>query len=164
MTRILSFVLIVVGALILAVGLIFLCAATSNTGRLPLAIILLVLGAGMAAGGGLLLRRQRELSPETVADRIIVLAEADDDAEVTVAEAVAGLRLPETSVVKGLDLLEERGRVRREYRDGAVIYVFPGLKESKLIRKCAYCGSTYSVKEPLHTCPKCGGTVELVRE
>ena len=164
MTRILSFVLMAVGALTLAAGLIFLCAASRDTGRLPLAIILLVLGGGLAAGGGLLLRRQHELSPETVADRIVVLARADDDAELTVSETVAGLRLPETAVIKGLDLLEKRGRCRREYREDHAVYVFPGLKESKLIRKCAYCGTTFSVKEPLHTCPKCGGTVELVRE
>jgi rubrerythrin len=118
----------------------------------------------MAAGGGFLLRRQRELSPETVADRILVLAKADDDAELTVAEVVAGLKLPEAAVQEALELLQKRGRCRREYHDDHVVYVFPGLKESKLIRKCAYCGTTYSVKEPLHTCPNCGGTVELVRE
>lgn len=164
MNRIIAFVLIAVGALVLAGGLIYLCAASGNAGRLPLAFILLILGAGLATVGGLLLRRQRELAPETVADRIVGLARDDDDAEITVAEAVAELRLPEASVVKGLELLEERGRCRREYRDDRVVYVFPGLKQSKLIRKCAYCGTTFSVKEPLHTCPNCGGTVELVRE
>ena len=99
-----------------------------------------------------------------MADRIIVLAQADDDAELTVAEVVAGLRLPEAAVVEGLELLEKRGRCRREFHDDHAVYVFPRLKESKLIRKCAYCASTFSVKEPLHKCPNCGGTVELVKD
>ena len=164
MNRIIAFILLAIGIAGLGLGLLFLCASINDTGRLPLAIILLVLGGGLAAGGGFLLRRQRELSPETVADRILVLAKADDDAELTVAEVVAGLKLPEAAVLEALELLKKRGRCRQEYHDDHVVYVFPGLKESKLIRKCAYCGSTYSVKEPLHTCPKCGGAVELVRE
>ncbi len=164
MNRLVSFILMAAGALALGLGLLFLCAASPDASRLPLAFILLVLGGGLVVVGGLIFRRQRELSPDTVADRIVVLAKGDDDAELTVAEVVAGLRLPESAVVRGLDLLEKRGRCRREYHDDKVVYVFPGLKETKLVRKCAYCGRTYSVKEPLHTCPNCGGTVELVRE
>ncbi len=164
MNRLIAFILLTVGAVMLALGLLFLCAAVNDTGRLPLSLILMFLGGGLAAGGALMLRRQRELSPDTVADRVLALAQADDDAELSVAEMVAGLGLPEAAVVKGLDLLEKRGRYRREYRDDRTVYVFPGLKKSKLIRKCAYCGRTYSVKEPIHVCPNCGGTVELVRE
>jgi hypothetical protein len=162
--RLSAMILLTLGIVGVAFGLIFLCASVSNAGRIPLAIILLLLGGGMAAGGAFMLRRQQELAPDTVADRILVLARKDDDAEITAAEAIAGLRLPEKSVKKGLDLLEERGHCRREYRDDKVVYVFPGLKESKLVRKCSYCGSTYSVREPLHKCPSCGGNVELVRE
>lgn len=164
MNRIIAFLLLGIGSLALAVGLLFLCAASRDANRLPLAIILLVLGGGLAAGGGLLWRRQRELSKEAVADRIVAMAQADDDAELTVAEVVAGLRLPEAAVLQGLELLVRRGRCRREFRDDHAVYVFPGLKESKLIRKCAYCGTIYPVKEPLRTCRKCGGTVELVKE
>ncbi|MFN2189667.1 MAG: hypothetical protein ACK2T3_12960 [Candidatus Promineifilaceae bacterium] len=164
MNRLVSIILLALGIVSLTLGLIFLCASINNTARIPIAVILLVLGAGMAAGGGVMLRRQRELSPETVADRIVGLAEKDDDAELAVTEIVAGLRLPEKAVLDGLDLLEKRGRCRREYRDDHAVYVFPGLKQSKLIRKCSYCGSTFSVKDPLHKCPNCGGTVELVRE
>ena len=164
MKRFIALGLLSVGALSLAFGLIFLCASINNSGRVPLAVILLVLGAGMAAGGAYMLRRQRELSPETVADRIVGLAQKDDDAELTVPEMVAGLNLPEDTVLEGLEVLDKRGRVTQEYHDDHRVYIFPGLKETKLIRKCGYCGSTYSVKEPLHTCPKCGGKVELVRE
>ena len=162
--RVISILLLALGIVALTLGLIFLCASISSSGRIPLAVILLVLGAGMAAGGGLMLRRQRELSPNIVADRIVGLAEKDDDAELAVAEIVAGLGLPESAVSEGLELLEKRGRCRREYREDHAVYVFPGLKQSKLIRKCVYCGSTFSVKEPLHKCPNCGGNVELVRE
>ena len=118
----------------------------------------------MAAGGGFMLRRQRQLDPETLADQILVLARTDDDAELTVSEIVARLRVPESAALEALELLEKRGRCRREYHEDHAVYVFPGLKESKLIRKCAYCASTFSVREPLHKCPNCGGNVELVKE
>jgi hypothetical protein len=43
-------------------------------------------------------------------------------------------------------------------------YAFPGLEETKVVRRCAYCGNEFSVKTPLHKCPNCGGDLELVRD
>ena len=59
---------------------------------------------------------------------------------------------------------EVTGECRRERGPEKDLYVFPGLVEVKVARRCAYCGSEFSVKKPLHKCPNCGGELELVRE
>jgi Zn finger protein HypA/HybF involved in hydrogenase expression len=51
-----------------------------------------------------------------------------------------------------------------ENREGREAYVFPELKETKVVCRCAYCGNEFSVKTPLHKCPNCSGDLELVRE
>ena len=51
-----------------------------------------------------------------------------------------------------------------EEREGRTFYLFPGLRERKVVRRCAYCGNEYSVREPLHKCPNCGGTLEIVKK
>lgn len=153
-----------VSAIILAGGLLFLCAATRQPSRLLLAVILLVVGAGLAAFSALTLRRLRELDPENLSDRITALAEITPEAEVSLSQVVAELQVPDESALAALNLLQQKQQCRVEIRDDQTVYVFPGLKEKKLVRRCAYCGSTFSVKEPLHQCPHCGGEVELVRE
>ena len=69
-----------VSAIILAGGLLFLCAATRQPSRLLLAVILLVVGAGLAVFSALTLRRLRELDPENLSDRITALAEITPEA------------------------------------------------------------------------------------
>ena len=61
----------------------------------------------------------------------------------------AHLAHPDVSVAEGLRRLGHR--------------VFPGLKESKVVRRCAYCGNEYTVRKPLHKCPNCGGHLEIVK-
>ena len=154
----------VMAVVLLAVGLIFLCAATTNPGRLPLSLILLVIGGGVAAWSALTWRREQQLEPERLADSIIDLARAGGSAEVTLAQIVAELNVPTDAAQQALGVLERRGESHRERRAGKDYYVFPGLKEAKVVRRCAYCGSEFSVKKPLHKCPNCGGELELVRE
>lgn len=151
------------GAL-LALGLIFLCAATADPKRLPLSVILLVLGGGLAALSALTWRRDQQLEPERLADSIIDLARASGGAEVSLAQIVAELNVPTDAAQRALGVLERRGECRRERGPDKDLYVFPGLMEVKVVRRCAYCGSEFSVKKPLHKCPNCGGELELVRE
>jgi len=148
----------------LALGLIFLCAATANPGRLPLSVILLVIGGGVAAWAALTWRRDQQLEPERLADSIIDLARTGGGAEVSLAQIVAELNVPTEAAQRALGVLERRGECRRERRADKDIYVFPGLVEVKVVRRCAYCGSEFSVKTPLHKCPNCGGELELLRE
>ena len=164
MKRTMLIAALAVSVVLLAVGLILLCAATTNPRRLPLSLLLLVIGGGLAAWSALTWRREQRLEPERLADSIIDLARAGGGAEVSLAQIVAELNVPTEATQRALGVLERRGECRRERRAGKDLYVFPGLVEAKVARRCAYCGSEFSVKTPLHKCPNCGGELELVRE
>ena len=147
----------------MALGLIFLCAAT-GVRRLSLSVNLLVIGGGVTAWATLTWRRGQQLEPERLADSIIDLARAGGGAEISLAQIVAELNVPTEAAQRALGVLERRGESRRERRADKDLYVFPGLVEVKVVRRCAYCGSEFSVKTPLHKCPNCGGELELLRE
>ncbi len=163
MNRTVSFLVVGVSVLFLAVGLVFLCAATREAARLPLALILLVIGGGLAFWGGTSLRRSVALTAENLSDRITRLARQSGHGEVTLSQAVSALHAPDEAVEGALRLLVERGQAYPEYREGRDVYVFPGLKATKMIRRCESCGTEYSVKEPIYTCARCGGKVGVVR-
>jgi hypothetical protein len=173
MNRILAIIAIVVSTLFLMAGLVSLCAAISFVGLEPVGLLLraavggmaLVVGAGLAVWGGLTLRRLHDLDPENLSDRITQLARRDD-AEVTLAQAVAELGVPDEAAVAALNLLERRGQACREHvaEDAREVYVFPGLRPSLVERRCPYCGAEFSVKKAVYKCPNCGGDLRLERE
>ena len=164
MNRNISIGILVVSMIILALGLVFLCAATRQPGRYLLAFALLIVGGGLAAWSGLSLRRSRELDPEHLSDRITAMARRSGANEVTLSQVVGELKVPDEAAQAALDLLVHKGQCRREPRMGGTFYVFPGLKEQVAVRRCTYCGSEFSVKDPIKKCPNCGGKVKLVRE
>ena len=166
MRRTLAIIAIVIAAGLLALGMLFLCAATQEPVRLLIVAPLLLVGAGLAIGGGLTLRRLRDLDPENLSDRITQLARAEGNAEVTLAQVVAELGVPDEAAVAALNLLERRGQCHREHAgdDAREVYVFPGLKPSLVERRCPYCGAEFSVKKAVYKCPNCGGDLRLERE
>jgi hypothetical protein len=158
----LNLALFLVGGLFLAGGLIFMCAAVQNPARWPIALVLLLIGAGLAAWAGWRWRRARDLSPGVLDDRITALA-GRYEAEISLAQVVSELNVPDEAAQVALARLEGNGLCHQERRGDKVIYVFPGLKESKVVRRCSYCGNEYSVREALHKCPNCGGQLEIVK-
>jgi len=164
MKRTTAIVALLISVILLAAGLLFVCAATQQPSRLLLAGVLLAIGGGTAAWSGITLRRLRDLDPENLSDRITRLARAGGNTEVTLSHVVADLNVPDEAVMAAFDLLEQRGQCHRERRDGQEFYVFPGLKPSKVARRCPYCGGEFSVKTPLYQCPHCGGNLRLERE
>jgi hypothetical protein len=160
--RALAVVGFAIGVLFLAFGLIFLCAASENVARLPTALVLLIIGAGLAAWAGLRWRRAQQLLPDVLDDRIVVFA-SGQDAELTLAQIVSGLDVPDDAARAALAHLEASGLCHQEQREGRSVYVFPGLRDSKVVRRCIYCGNEYSVREPLAKCPNCGGKLEIVQ-
>jgi hypothetical protein len=163
MKRTIAIVTIFVAAGLLALGLVFLCAAVRQPSKLLISVALLIVGGGLAAWSGLTLRRIRELAADTLDDRITQLARASD-AEITLSQVVAELGVPDEAAFAALNLLERRGQCYREHRDEREVYVFPGLKPSKVSRRCPYCGGEFSVKTPVYKCPHCGGDLKLERE
>lgn len=157
-----TIVAFLLGVVLMAGGLIFMCASAENAGRLPISLALLVIGAGLAGWAGYRWRQARALSPAVLDDRIVALAD-EHDAEITLAQVVGRLGVPDEAARAALARLEANGLAHQERREGRSLYVFSGLKESKVVRRCAYCGSEYSVREPLHKCPNCGGTLEITK-
>ena len=151
-----------VGGIVLAGGLIFLCAATQDAARIPIAIALLLVGGGLAGWDGVRWRRARRLAPDMLDQRITDLASASE-AEVTLSQLVSALDVPEDLARSALARREAQGLCEPETRQKKTVYVFPGLKPSKVARRCPYCGSEFSVKTPLHKCPQCGGNLTVER-
>jgi hypothetical protein len=164
MRRTVAIVAVVIAAVLLAVGLLFLCAATRQPSRLLVAVVLLVVGSGLAAWSGISLRRLRDLDPENLSDHITELARAGGNGEVTLSQVVSELHVPDEAAIAALNLLERRGQCHREHHDEREVYVFPGLKPSLVTRRCPYCGTEFSVKKALDRCPHCGGDLRLERE
>lgn len=150
------------GVLFLAGGLIFLCAAVQNMARLPISLALLVIGGGLAGWAGTRWQRARRSSPGVLGERIVELAQKQD-AEVTLAQVIGELNVSDDAARAALAHLEANELAYQDRREDRTFYIFPGLKESKVVRRCVYCGNEYSVREPLHKCPNCGGRLEIVK-
>ncbi|MBN1259193.1 MAG: hypothetical protein JXB35_00795 [Anaerolineae bacterium] len=155
-------IILIVSALLLGLGLLFLCAAIREPRRLPLTMILLGLGGAGAFWSGRTLQRLRSQTPEVLAERITALARAGN-AEVTLPQIVAELTVPHDAAIAALNTLERRGECQRDVREDREVYVFPGLQPSLVVRRCPYCGSEFSVKQALYKCPQCGGDLTLER-
>ncbi len=150
----------VVSVLVLALGLVFLCAASIVPERLWVAIVLLILGALGAGWSAYAYRKWSIVQPAALSARITDLA-AQNDGETSLAQVMSAFDVPASVAQAGMDELLNRGQCRREPRGDQVFFVFPGLKEQKVVRKCVYCGSTFPVKQALQKCPNCGGALEL---
>lgn len=152
----------VLGIVFLAGGLVFLIAAMLNPARLLIALALLIPGVGLASWAGIRWRRAKQLSPDVMDQRIVSLAAAHGG-EITPAQVTSALNVPSSVSLASLTRLEAANQCHQEQRTSMTIFVFPGLRTTKVVRRCAYCGNTYSVREPLHKCPNCGGELEIVK-
>ncbi|MBN2004639.1 MAG: hypothetical protein JXA21_14885 [Anaerolineae bacterium] len=153
---------LVVAIILVTLGILFLCAAMQNSQRFWLAGVLLAAGAGLAIWSGRELRMLQTLKPEELGKRITALAAAGD-AEVTLAQVVAGLHVSDEAALSALQYLSEQGVCHFERREEREVYVFPGLREGRVVRRCPYCGHEFGVRDAIHQCPNCGGTITIER-
>lgn len=158
-----SAVLFLIAALLLAFGLVYSLAAIQNARRLLVSIPSLACGICLAAWLGLRWRRARQLSPQMLESRIVAMAAAEG-AEVTIAQVISMLGAPEPLARASLQRLEAKGLCHPVHRDAATTYRFPGLEQRKVVRRCAFCGSQYSVRNPIRKCTNCGGELEIVEK
>ncbi len=163
MNKTLLLIVLILGGLMVGAGLLFLCAAMVKPERLALAVILILIGGAGAGWAGLTWQHLNNIDPKRLADRIVEMARLQGQFETTAAEAVAELAAPAASVQQALELLQSRGEAVPEQREDRRVYVFPNLKESKVERRCPYCGAQFPVKQALSQCPNCGGNLELKR-
>jgi hypothetical protein len=163
MNKTVALMVMLVGALMLGLGLLFLCASIRAPQRLILAALLIVIGGAGVAWAGTTWRRLSEIAPKRLADRIVEMAKLQGKFETTAAEAAAELSAPAANVQAALEILQSRGDAVPEQRDDRRVYVFPNLKETKVVRRCPYCGVQFPVKQAITQCPNCGGNIELQR-
>jgi len=163
MNKTVALMVMLVGALMLGLGLLFLCASIRAPQRLILAALLIVIGGAGVAWAGTTWRRLSEIEPKRLADRIVEMAKLQGKFETTAAEVVAELSAPAANVQAALEILQSRGDAVPEQRDDRRVYVFPNLKETKVVRRCPYCGVQFPVKQAITQCPNCGGNIELQR-
>ncbi len=167
MNKTIALILLLVSAVLLGLGLLFLCASTVETERTAirfvLSMLLILIGGAGAVWAGMTWRRLSDIEPPRLADRIVEMMRLQGTFETTAAEAVANLSAPAANVQAALEILQSRGEAIREQRDDRRVYVFPNLKESKVERRCPYCGAQFPVKQALVQCPNCGGNLELTR-
>ncbi len=167
MNKTAALIILLMGGLMLGLGLLFLCASAAApekaATRIVLALLLILVGAIGATWAGKTWRRLSEIEPKRLADRIVEMVRLQGKFETTAAEAVAGLAAPAASVQAALEALQSRGEAVPEQRDDRRVYVFPNLKESKVVRRCPYCGAEFPVKQAITQCPNCGGVIELER-
>ena len=149
---------LIASVLLLVVGIIFLIA-----GRGSVALVLLAAGAALLAFAALTLRRLAEISPEALATGIVDLARRLGG-EVTVAQAQSEFNISREMALGALERLRGRGDCQREQRPDHDVYIFKSVMPAKAIKRCAYCGSEFSVKSAMRECPNCGASLEIVKE
>ncbi|MBU0609616.1 MAG: hypothetical protein KKI08_17145, partial [Armatimonadetes bacterium] len=106
------------------------------------------------------LKAMKSVSPEGIEQHITQVA-ADSNGDVTVASLAGQTGLDDAALRDGLDRLLRKGMVQVEVRDGTEHYLFAGLKQEKMIKKCPYCGNEYPLSQAGRTCPSCGGNLEV---
>jgi hypothetical protein len=148
---------------LLALGVIFLIAASGAASRLLTAGVLLLFGGALLVWALLTLRRLAEISPEALATGIVDLARRLGG-EVTVAQVQSEFRISREMALGALEKLRGRGECQREYRGDRDVYIFKSVMPAKAIKRCAYCGSEFAVKSAMRECPNCGAALEIVKE
>lgn len=161
--RLVYLALLIFFSVLIGLGLLFALAATAVPERGVIAFLLLAVGIVGVAATTWLYSRWHGRQPAILGARITDLAERTNG-ELSMAQVMAAYNVPASVAQAAMDHLVEKGQCHAETRDGELRYVFPGLKERKMVRKCPYCGSTFPVRQPLQQCPNCGGNLELVEK
>jgi Zn finger protein HypA/HybF involved in hydrogenase expression len=152
----LAIAIMVLGSLLGLLGIIFLLAP----GRAMTAGIMLIIGSILIAVALNRLKVMAELSPEGVEQQLTAMA-TGSNGEITVTSAAGVTHLDDSTIRVALDRLLQQGMVKVEHRQGVEYFIFPGLHEQKMVKKCPYCGNEYPVAQHLRTCPSCGGNLEI---
>lgn len=152
---------LVVGVVLVLLGLTFIIGSQGSIGRAGTGVLMLVIGV---VAGVLTIRKMGQLlgrTPDSIDERMLNLASMSGG-EVTIGEATSALMISVDEAQQSLDRLVGKGMAELKVRDETVFYVFAGIAEVRKVKKCAYCGNEYAVRDPRRTCPSCGGNLEVV--
>jgi len=150
-----------VAVLFLLFGLIFVLGSQGRPA-------VLLTGGAMTAlavtAGVFTIRRMGQVantSPDAVDERVLSLATMSGG-EVTAAEVTGALQVPIAEAQASLERLVSRGMAEHKVRDGDLYYAFAGIVATRKVKRCAYCGTEYPLREPGMKCSSCGGSLEIV--
>jgi hypothetical protein len=150
-----------VAILFLLIGLIFLLGSQGKPAFLLAGIVMIVVAIAAGVFTIRKLGNVAQTAPDAVDDRVLNLATASGG-DVTVAEAAGALGVPVADVQASLERLVSKGLAEHKVRDGDLYYAFAGIATARKIKRCAYCGTEYPLREPGHKCSSCGGILEIV--
>jgi hypothetical protein len=158
----------VAGACVLAVGVLFLIIGSvfmlGSQGK-PAFLLVGLLMVVLAIAGGIFtlkrLGRVASTTPDAVDERVLNLATMSGG-EVTAGEVAGALQISPADAQAALERLVSQGMAEHKVRDGDLYYAFPGIATVRKIKRCAYCGTEYPLREPGHKCSSCGGALEVV--
>lgn len=153
--------LLVVAVLLILLGLVFMVGSAGKAHILVLGLVMLVVGI---VGSVFIVRHLAKLartSPDTVDERVLALARLSGG-EVTVGEVAGGLQVPVHDASASLERLVGQGLAEHKVKGEDLFYTFAGMVDIRKQKKCSYCGNGYSIREPGHKCPSCGGNLEIV--
>ena len=153
--------LLVVAVVLILIGLTFMIGSGGKPHILVIGLVMLVIGAVGSIFTVRHLAKLAQTSPETVDERVLALARLSGG-EVTVGEVAGGLRVPVGDASASLERLVGQGLAEHLIRGDDLYYAFAGMRDIRKSKKCSYCGSEYSIREPGHKCPSCGGNLEIV--
>jgi hypothetical protein len=153
-------VLVGAGALLMALGLLFLVGAAGQARRLAVAAIALGVG-GASAGLGLRSWRALErFRPEVLRGEILAEARRRSGA-VSEADLIAVLGPRWEAARPVLGALAAEGACQSRTESGRRLYVFPDMEPRLAVRRCEYCGGELPLEGEVTSCPSCGGTLKL---
>ncbi|MEW6368306.1 MAG: hypothetical protein AB1714_27055 [Acidobacteriota bacterium] len=163
MKRIACILLVPVGIVSVALGLLFVVGAAGQAARYTVALLLLAAGA-ILIGVGLRLYKQAEaVSPERLRGEIMEVARRRNG-EISWADVEAALGARARHATSVLDTMSAEGLCERLPRAGSWYYVFRDLQPRLAVRTCEYCGAEFRITDATTTCPSCGGQVKTRTE
>ena len=163
MKRLGGIIVVIVAIVLITFGLIFLIGSGGKGSLVLAALAMLVVGGGFVVWAIRVFGRLARLDPKQLATDTVELAKRFGG-EVTVAQVQAEFEVPGSLAAEVLEKMRGEGACVIERRTDREVYVFKSLIPSKALKRCAYCGSEYSVKDARRECPNCGATLEIVKE
>lgn len=163
MKRLGAMVLIGLGVLLVALGLLFIVGAAGKASRFAVAAAGLAVGAIAIVAGVVVHRRADRETPDRIASEILELARRKNG-EVSWADVAATLGQRVSLAEPVIDELVRRGTCKRTDREGQRFLVFDGLQPRLIIRRCKYCKTEAPIGDAREQCANCGGPLETVRE
>jgi DNA-directed RNA polymerase subunit RPC12/RpoP len=150
--------MVAAGALLVALGLLFVVGAGGQARRVVIGVVMLGIGAVLAGVGVRLYRQQDAVLPEQLRAEIFELARRRNG-EVSEPDLEAALGRRAEAARDVLQSLVRDGEARRSAIEGTVYYTFPDLQPRLGVKRCDSCGAEYALSDERASCPSCGGRI-----